>query len=129
MKLNEMDKINKVITADFDTLREIVGEYGDESWDDEDIEMLMAKHGLAAGEAVTALKELAAALYSINAIAVKAADKAAAETMSHFGLDDRKMSALHTDIWHGASAGIREALLKDLRQAPAAFMAAIEPMR
>lgn len=129
MKQYEMEKIDAVITADFDTLCEIVGEYGDEAWSDEDIEMLMEKHGMTGAEAVAILKELSAALYSINTIAVKAADKAAVETLSHFDLDEREMGAMHTDVWHSASEGVREQLLKDLRQAPATFMASIRPMR
>lgn len=131
MKLNEMGmkKVNKVISVDLDTLCEIVGEYGDEAWDDVDIEMLMEKHGLTSSEAVAMLKGLASALDSINAIAVKAADKAAKEILSHFDMDDRNANAMYTDVWHSTIEGVRDSMKQWLRNDFAAFAAAIEPMR
>ena len=131
MKLNEMEmkKVNKVISVDFDTLCVIVGEYGDEAWDDADIEMLMERHGLTSSEAVAMLKGLSSVLDSINAIAVKAADKAAKEIMGHVDMDDRNANAMYTDVWHSTSKGVRESMKLWLRNDFAAFAAAIKPMR
>lgn len=126
MKNIESSKLNGIIAKDYDALREIVGEYGDESMYDEDVEMVMEKHSLTAKEAVALLDTFAFAMQYINLITVKGADKAAAEVLGRFDFDDSYMGAMYTRVWHGASEGIRESLVKCFRIDAAAFMAGIK---
>lgn len=126
MKHIEMSKFSEIVSKDFDTICELTGEFGDESWDDEDIEMLMEKHDLSGKEAVALLDTFASAMQYINMITVKGADKAAAEALNRFDMDEGSMVAMHTDVWHGASEGIRESLVKCFRIDAAAFMAGIK---
>lgn len=122
-------KLAEIIKTELDTITEIVGEYGDEAWMDEDIMMLMDKHGISAKEAVQVLENVSFALTHINAAAVFGADKAAKTALTYFDLDDAGMAS---NLWaytrDGASRGMRENMLKLLRYNPVAFIAAIKDL-
>lgn len=127
MKFIDLKPYEKIIASDFDTICEMTGEYGDESWNDEDIEMLMEKHGLTGKEVAAILTEIAFALRHINLAVVKGADKGTHEVLSRCSAsaDDRYMSELRSYIWDGIRQGIRKSLVDCLKHDPAAFMAAI----
>lgn len=126
MKYIEMSKFSEVINKDFEDLVEIVGEFGDESWDDEDLEMLAEKHNLTTKEADELLRVLSSALRHINVASVKAADKGTSEVTNRFAkMDDRHLDDLYSYTWHAISESTRKTMTKWLLRETEAFMRAI----
>ena len=115
------EKLNAIITSDFDFMAALAEEIDEFGREDEDIEKVMDRHNLEPREAVTILDVMESARYHANARAVNAADKGAAEAITYLekagGLAEHQLYDLYNALWRQIHAAVFPVEYKALAKA------------